>query len=169
MAVLDSSPEEKKKGFIHRFWDALETTISFICMFGALVLCFTQVIVRYVFQSSFVWSEEIAKWFVMWVTFAGSAYAFRVGSHIGVEAFVNLFSEKPRKIFQWIANSLTIFFVLLMIFYGWKFLGVSIEMKQVAPASRLPMSIAYAALPVGFTLVFIRLIYINLVQYKKSS
>jgi len=155
-----------KEGLFHRSWNALEIGISFICMSGALILCFTQVIVRYVFQSSIGWSEEIAKWFVVWVTFAGSAYAFRVGAHIGVEAFVNLLPGKARRIVDFIANVLTIIFVLLMIFYGGLFLKESIEIGQVAPASRLPKAIVYAALPVGFTLVLFRLLYIQFSQKK---
>ncbi len=157
-------PLKKKEGILHHSWNALEIWISFICMSGALILCFTQVIVRYVFQSSISWSEEIAKWFVVWLTFAGSAYAFKVGAHIGVEAFVSILPAKPRRIVQWIADILTIVFVLLMIFYGTLFLGESIEMGQVAPASRLPMAIAYAALPIGFSLVLFRLLYMKFVQ-----
>jgi len=89
---------QNKAGILSCLWDAFEMGIPFICMLGALVLCFTQVIVRYVFFYSISWSEEIAKWFVIWVTFAGSAYAFKMGTHIGVEAFVNMLPAKPRKV-----------------------------------------------------------------------
>ena len=125
-------------------------------MVGALVLCFTQVIVRYVFFSSISWSEEIAKWFVIWVTFAGSAYAFKMGTHIGVEALVNLLPPKPRKIIDKIAGTLTVGFFVIMAIYGTLFFLDAVKRGQLAPASRLPMSIAYAALPLGSIMILVR-------------
>ncbi|MBN1333275.1 MAG: TRAP transporter small permease [Synergistales bacterium] len=127
-------------------------------MLSALILCFVQVIARYVLMTSIPWSEEIAKWFVMWITFAGSAYAFKMGAHIGVEAFVNILPPVFKKTTLWIARLLTFAFLFIIGWQGILFLLQVIDSGQVAPASRLPMTIPYSALPFGFLLVIARLL-----------
>jgi C4-dicarboxylate transporter DctQ subunit len=137
-------------------WDILEMGIPLISMIAALALCFTQVVLRYVFHSSIQWSVEIARWFVVWMTFAGSAYAFKVGAHVSVEAVVNILPAKPRRIVEKIASMLTVFFFIAMTYYGSLFLLDSIRKGQVAPASRLPMALAYAAIPIGSVMILTR-------------
>lgn len=47
-----------------------------------------QVIFRY-FGNPLSWPEEVARWTMIWVTFAGASYAFKNGGLIRVEFFVN--------------------------------------------------------------------------------
>ena len=169
MSVIDKVVNQNRESLLRRVWNDLEIWVSVISMIGALSLCFTQVVLRYVFQSSISWSEEIAKWFVVWMTFAGSAYAFKIGAHIGVEAFINILPSKAQTIVKGIARALTMFFILLMIFYGGLFFVRSLEVGQVAPASRLPMVIVYAALPIGFILCLARLLDMSLSEIKNKQ
>lgn len=169
MSVINKVVNKNSESLLRRVWNVLEIWVSIISIIGALLLCFTQVVSRYVFQSSISWSEEIAKWFVVWMTFAGSAYAFKIGAHIGVEAFINILPSKYQRIVKGIAKALTMFFILLMIFYGGLFFVKSLEISQVAPASRLPMAIVYAALPIGFILCLARLLDISFSEIKNKQ
>ena len=51
-----------------------------------VILVFSQVVMRYVFQSSLYWSEELARYLFVWQTWLGASLAVREASHIRIEA-----------------------------------------------------------------------------------
>jgi TRAP-type transport system small permease protein len=77
-----------------RWSDALVFAIFWI-LFG---IVFLQFFTRYVLNNSLGWTEEIARYFLILVTFAGSVTAMRKGSHIAVEA---LLVYLPREARHW--------------------------------------------------------------------
>ncbi|UTW70911.1 TRAP transporter small permease subunit [Anaerobacillus sp. HL2] len=42
---------------------------------------------REVLNSSFPWTEEVARYLMIWITFLGASFAFQYGAHIGIEYF----------------------------------------------------------------------------------
>src|SRR5690606_9920890 len=63
-----------------------EDWLGFAIFWGMAIIVFLQFFTRYVMNDSFAWTEEIARYMLMWVTFVGAATAFRRGTHISVEA-----------------------------------------------------------------------------------
>ena len=150
----DNTPKSK----IRVMWEHLEVSICMITMTLMVVIVFAQVVGRYVFNYSFSWSEEIARFLMVWITFAGSAYAFRMGAHIGVTAIVERLPGKLGVYVKLLARVLTIVFFLVLGYYGWHHTAHQFAMGQVAPATRIPVAIPYSAVPIGSFLVIIRLI-----------
>jgi TRAP-type C4-dicarboxylate transport system permease small subunit len=62
-------------------------------------IVFLQFFTRYVLNNSLGWTEEIARYFLILITFVGSVTAMRKGSHIAVEA---LLVYLPREAKHWI-------------------------------------------------------------------
>jgi TRAP-type C4-dicarboxylate transport system permease small subunit len=77
-----------------RWSDALVFAIFWI-LFGVV---FLQFFTRYVLNNSLGWTEEIARYLLILVTFVGSVTAMRKGSHIAVEA---LLVYLPREAKHW--------------------------------------------------------------------
>jgi TRAP-type C4-dicarboxylate transport system permease small subunit len=77
-----------------RWSDALVFAIFWI-LFG---IVFLQFFTRYVLNNSLGWTEEIARYLLILVTFVGSVTAMRKGSHIAVEA---LLVYLPREARHW--------------------------------------------------------------------
>lgn len=77
-----------------RWSDVLVFGIFWI-LFG---IVFLQFFTRYVLNNSLGWTEEIARYFLILITFVGSVTAMRKGSHIAVEA---LLIYLPRGIRHW--------------------------------------------------------------------
>ncbi len=66
-------------------------------VFWALfVVVFLQFFTRYVLNDSLGWTEEIARYLLIMVTFFGSVTAMRKGSHIAVEAVLVYLPERAR-------------------------------------------------------------------------
>ena len=125
-------------------------------LLGALsFIMFLQVLFRYVFNNSLSWSEELAKFIFIWITFLGAGICFRDRIHLKVDFLVSKLPDKYQ-IFLEIANTLLITaFSGIMAILG--FLWVINVSGTLSPAIGLPLNIVfYAAYPVSavFTLIY---------------
>ncbi|WP_417269946.1 TRAP transporter small permease [Celeribacter sp.] len=136
---------------------------SFMALMAVLI--FVQVIMRYVFESSLVWSEELARWLFIWTIWTGIAYAFRTGDHIRITMLSDSLSPLNRKRLE---NVVCVALIVFFLWIGW--LGVKqatspIVMRQSSVVLHWPFSDAkvslvwlYATLPFGSFLSVIRLV-----------
>mgnify|MGYP003608844836 FL=1 len=83
--------------------------VGFVAM---TLVIFLQVIFRYFLLQSLSWSEEVARYLFVWLTFLGASVVARSRSHITVESVVNRIKpESLRKGVQTLAALLTLTFV----------------------------------------------------------
>jgi TRAP-type transport system small permease protein len=61
-----------------------------LCCLIVVMFCLTlaQVIFRYLLDSPLVWSEELVRYLLVWVSMMGAAGALRIGSHFSLTTFV---------------------------------------------------------------------------------
>jgi TRAP-type C4-dicarboxylate transport system permease small subunit len=124
-------------------------------LLGALsFIMFLQVLFRYVFNNSLSWSEELAKFIFIWITFLGAAICFRDRIHLKVDFLVSKLPDKYRVLLE-ITNTLLItVFSGIMSIIG--FLWVINVSGTLSPAIGLPLNIVfYAAYPVSAVFTFI--------------
>jgi C4-dicarboxylate transporter DctQ subunit len=128
-----------------------------ICvLFLAMVICiFIGVINRAVIKASIPWTEEIARYSMIWMTFLSIGMGLKKGAHIGVEILVSKLAPVKRHIFNIIAISFFIIFSLVIIITSFSIIGIQINTKQASAALGLPMFIPYFAIPVGMFIAFI--------------
>jgi TRAP-type C4-dicarboxylate transport system permease small subunit len=122
--------------------------ILFILMALIVVIMFSQVLFRYVFNQSLSWSEELAKFIFVWITFLGAAICIKERTHIGVEFLLERLTGKRKNYLELFHTALiTAFNVILSVFGFWWVWEVS---GTLSPAMSLPLNIVfYAALPVA--------------------
>lgn len=89
---------EKEKRNLLFYLNHIEE-IVIVAMFIAMVLIiFIQVIMRYVFNNSLVWSEELGKFLFVWISWMGISLGERVGEHIKITLLVTKLKWKAAKI-----------------------------------------------------------------------
>ena len=117
-----------------------------------IILVFVQVFCRYVFNAAPSWTEEIAKYLFVWMTFVGAAAAFRDNIHIGVDFFVSLLPASAGK-FMGIVDKVLVVSVSAVLTVIGVFWTVDVW-GMLSPAVGLPIALVlYAALPVGSALI----------------
>lgn len=156
------------KRSLKAIWENVEISIGAICIVASLVIGFITVVTRYVFAYTPAWSEEVLRFLCYWMCFGGSAYAFRVGAHVGVEFITGKLGPKAGKAMQIVIKLLTMFYFALIVFYGGQITISKFRMGQVSPAGNIPMWIPLISLPFGGILVLIRLGY-DLVKLIRGS
>ena len=126
-----------------------------LSLFLSLVIgiTFWGVLDRFVFKLGSIWVEELARYSSVWAAFIGAGLGVKTGSHIGIEAFVTAIPEKWQKIFVFIVNLLCFIFCVSITVIGYNFLLKLAHTHQLAPATRIPVWWAYAAVPGGCSLM----------------
>lgn len=135
----------------------------------SVVLLFLQVIMRYIFKNSISWSEEFARYLFLWMIWVGASLATKESRHLKAEFLENLI---PKKVMDFISISALLLWLMfsLWLSYSSFFLTKDIYLShQKSSAMQLPMFIPYASVPVGCTLMSIRLIQNIIFVLKKKK
>jgi TRAP-type C4-dicarboxylate transport system permease small subunit len=129
---------------------SLEAVLCAILVSMAMVL-FGQVVFRYLLHMPLSWSEEVARFLLMWAGMLGAAYAFKTRAHFALGYLAQRVRPRWRKLFV-IVNTLAMSGFLAV--FVWSSLELVVDAStNIAPGSQLPMAVPYAAAPVGGLLI----------------
>ena len=86
---------------LSRFGAGLDSglrVIMALAIFGELTAIFMNVVSRYLFETSFLWVDDVAKIALSIIAFIGGAFAYRRNEFVSVRAFVNQLPVGPRHV-----------------------------------------------------------------------
>ena len=128
----------------------LEATLCLILV-SIVAVTFAQVVSRYVLQASLPWSEELARFLLMWLAALSSAYAFKVRSHFALHFFIDYFDERTRQAIGTVVTALVSLFLMV---FAWESAKFTLAVRdQIAPGTRMSMAIPYSSALVGSVLM----------------
>lgn len=132
----------------------LEEVILIALLAVTSTIVFAQVIMRFVFQNSLTWSEELARYLFILMIYVGVSYGFKKHSHLRVDALDSLFGPRGRLITDILVQVILLVFIVTMTYFGW---NIVIRATRLSAALSMPMKYVYLAPVVGFGLSIIRL------------
>ncbi len=120
------------------------------------IIIIIQVFMRYLFLYSLSWSEEVARYLMIWVAFLGASLALKYGFHIGVEFVTTRIPEKARLHVNLVAKLSILVFLIFFTIGGFQ---VSWAVRdQDSPALLFSMGYAYLSAPMGGVFMIIQLL-----------
>jgi C4-dicarboxylate transporter, DctQ subunit len=153
-----------------KFLKRLDEWLIALLLAAMTLLTFTQVVLRYVFNSGFTWSLQLTSVMFAGMIFIGISYGVRVGAHIGVDAVVKMLPPKPRRFASIVAVLCCLLYAGMVIYgsmiYVMKMKSAGIEMDDLP----IQIWIARSILPVGFLLLALRFLPVlkNLITGKSD-
>jgi TRAP-type transport system small permease protein len=132
-----------------------EDWLAFAIFWSLAFIVFLQFFTRYVLNDSLAWTEEIARYGLMWIVFIGGAMVTRRNSHIAVELLANVMKPGPlRSTLLALVDFIKLAFIGLLAY-------VSVTITERMDMQRmtvfdLPMSYVYAGVAFGCFLMLIR-------------
>lgn len=106
-----------------------------------------QVLCRYGFNNSLFWSEELARFLLVWLTFLGATAAYHRGVHPGIDTLTNKLPPRSQLGCRIVVYFLSLPFFLVMVYHGSSF-AYFVRM-QISPALGLPKWILFSIIPVS--------------------
>jgi len=134
---------ERISNMINRF-----TEIAVFIIISAMAIdVFIEVIFRYVLLFPLFWTEEFARYCLVWSSLLAAGIALKRGQHIAVTFVADRFPKRIR-VMAALVGDIFVAAMLAVILWGGIYLVV-LTRHQLSPAMRLPMSLPYIAIPTG--------------------
>jgi TRAP-type C4-dicarboxylate transport system permease small subunit len=134
-----------------RIVDAVIRWVIIGLMFLMTVVVFAQIFFRYVFNVPLGWSEELARFAFVWVSFMGASALMRVREHINVTVFIDVMPKRLKASCALAANLCAMLCVYFFLVGGIEL--TRNEWGQLAPALQIPMGWVYLAIPIAASLM----------------
>lgn len=122
-----------------------------------MVLAVGQIILREIFNTGFVWADELVKLIVLWLAMFGAIAAARENRHIRIDLLSHLLPPKAVVITRVIVDLFAAVVCGFIAFHTWRYMQLEIEFEEVVLIDT-PAWIAHIILPVAFALIGYRFV-----------
>jgi len=143
-----------------RIFNRTEEAIICILLLATTLLVFVDVVMRFGFNTGLLWSQELTLLLGAWFVLFGASYGLKVGSHIGMDAFVKLFPTGGRRILTGIGAILSLIYCGLILYGSWIYLVkvkmIGLELNDMP----VPVWMAHSILLIGYIFLTIRILVI---------
>lgn len=149
-----------KRIYAH-FDEHVETYLATVALTVFATLVVFQVIMRYAFNNPSVWSEEVARYALVWFVYLSGSYAVKYQRHVRFNVIVDLIGRKlplAQRIIRLFILLLWLAFLLFMLQLSIEMVNRQFNTGQRAPASQIPMYLVYLGLPLGLLLMSFRVV-----------
>ena len=130
---------------VERAIDAIMQPMVFAAMV-ALIAVITLQIVSRVFFTAAGWTEEVARFLLVWITFMGATLAFQRGRHIAVTFLVDALPGRLRQVTRILAVSVALGFMIALVLVGYRY--TQMQSFQTSASLGWSMTYVYAVIPV---------------------
>jgi len=137
---------KKYSGFLDKISKLVELILIILLGTGVLGVL-VQITGRWWFNKVPPWTEEYARYSMVWIGMIGSALLVRTNSHLGVDIFLLMMKKDMKKFAQYLGIVLTAIVGVILTYYG-TFLTIK-NMDQISPGLNMPFAYVYLSLPVS--------------------
>jgi TRAP-type C4-dicarboxylate transport system permease small subunit len=141
--------------WIDKILTFFEEWTLFISVMVALISLFANVVLRYGFNHTLAWSEELVRIVIIYTTLIGCSAAVKNRSMIKIDALVQLVPSLKRPL-NYFSLLVTLIFSVLIVYYGWKMAALQVMTGQKTIIMRIPLVYLYATLPLMGVMMAIR-------------
>ena len=143
----------------------------FISVMVALIALFVNVVLRYGFNYSLAWSEELVREVIIYTTFIGCSAAVKNRSMIKIDASVQLL-PKLKMPLTYFSNFVIMIFAVMMIYYGALMVEMQHRTQQTTIIMEIPYVVLYSILPLMGAMMLIRaiqVVYQDIVEQRSAA
>lgn len=120
-----------------------------------LIVILVQILFRGYLNFSLSWTEELARYIMIWFTYIGAIVCLWQGSHITIDVLIRRLSPKWQKYTRLTSNLLILFFLLVLFREGQKLVIEPMIINQLTPGLRISKSYLYSVIPVCTSIMII--------------
>lgn len=130
----------ERRGVVEAGFRLLEL-VMVVLLAGMVAMVLGNVILRYAFDSGIAISEEMSRYFFVWLTFIGAVVVYREHAHLGVDSLVRALPALGRRVCLALSDWLIL--TCCAVFFWGTLKQQGINASNFAPISGLPMNWVY--------------------------
>ncbi len=134
--------------------DKLLANFLVILMTAMVLNVLWQVASRFLLGSPSSFTDELARYLMIWVGILGAAYVAGQNMHVAIDVLPRRLSTKTQKKLSLFVRVLIILFALgALVVGGLRLVYITHVLNQNSPALHLPLSVVYAVIPISGLLI----------------
>jgi len=152
---------------LDKVMNVFEAVMIGVLALAAFVVGAMQVILRYVFNTGFPWTEGIFITLTVWALMIGGSRAVRDRMHIRVDVFVMRLPSGIRRPIHFFADMVSLGLCLFFLYCGFLYTHFVWQIDVMSTDSYIPEWIIYSIIPVAMTAFTIR--YLQVIWWSLSG
>jgi len=113
-----------------------------------------QVATRFILNEPSSYTEELARFLLVWIGLLGAAYAYRKKAHLGLDILSQkLEGQAKRRLDIFISLVCILFACLIMIYGGSKLMLLTLDLEQTSAALQVKIGYLYSVIPLSGLLI----------------
>jgi TRAP-type C4-dicarboxylate transport system permease small subunit len=151
------------------FIDSVLTKLLVILMGVMVVNVLWQVFTRFVMQSPSSFTDELARYLLVWVGLLGAAFATGKQLHLAIDIVPSKAGPRSQRVLHVLINLVVAAFAFfVMIVGGINLVYITLTLNQTSAALGLPLGYVYAVLPLSGLLIMYYAFY-NILEKPTSA
>ena len=114
------------------------------------VIVLANVVTRYLTNYSIPWSEELARYLMIWLTFLGIGPVLRLGGHVAIDTFQDSLQASRARVLRLLIVAAVAGFCAVVAYFGCAY--VARTWMQATAVMEIPFALVAAAVPTGMIL-----------------
>lgn len=146
------------------------TRNALVFLMGLLVIVVVwQVFSRYILNAPSTFTDELARFLLIWVSLLGAAYYSGKNQHIAINVLPSRLNPVNRKRLNITINIIIIIFVgCVFVIGGSRLVWITFNYLQITPSLQIPMGAVYLIGPIsGILIIYYKIS--DIIEYLKSS
>ena len=125
-----------------------------------------QVFSRYILKSPSSWTDELARFLLIWLGLLGAAYATGKKMHLAIDLLpMSLEGKKADRLNVVIQIIVLLFALFAMVLGGMRLVYITLILEQTSAAMSVPLWIVYLVIPISGILI----VYYSILNIKKEA
>ncbi len=134
--------------------DKILASSLIVIMFIMVINVLWQVFTRYIMGDPSSFTDELARYLMIWIGVLGAAYVSGKNMHVAIDVLPSKFSESTQKKITLFVNFLIIAFVFTaLIIGGIRLVYITFILDQHSPSLQIPLAVVYLVLPLSGSLI----------------
>lgn len=144
----DAGARKKTRGgVVVRVEEMASVALTLLILFAVSL----QIFFRYVLRSPLIWTDELARFGVIWLTFVSAAFVAARQGHVAIEFMDQLLGPRRVRYVKILARILVLVTCAIMV--AGSYAPVEMAGRRMSTALGVPLWVPAVAAPVGFALI----------------
>ncbi len=150
-----------------KWYNDIESNIAVIIVIVMLIILTQQVFMRYIVHRTYGWSDEAARYLLIYFAYITAAIAVYKNAHIKIDLILKIWPSFLRPYLKLFSNVIFFIYCITVAYFSSILTSELYASGAISLGFGLPMWIVYASMPIGHIFMAIRLVQleINLIKH----
>jgi len=148
---------------------SVEKVLAIILAITLLVSLAAGVFFRYVLKSPLFWSDELAIFCLIWITFIGGSMSLKIKASPSITILTDLVPARFKKYFTALSNIILLLFVTYILYLAIEWISMPNILVQTSTAMAMPKIYFYLSIPISFVFSVIHVLANIFIDFSDSE